>query len=137
MIRRRTKENRDARFSFNLEIVSPTQFLAYSPVGEVQCYGTPMFLKSEFGSGYSLTLSQEEVCDVDGTTALVTSVVRDSSMTSNAPGQSIYRLPDQESKSFPRLFEQLETQKERLGIRNFGISVTTMEDVFIEYVWRI
>ena len=93
-----------------------------------------MFLKSEFGSGYSLTLSQEEVCDVDGTTALVTSVVRDSSMTSNAPGQSIYRLPDQESKSFPRLFEQLETQKERLGIRNFGISVTTMEDVFIECV---
>jgi len=42
-----------------------------------------------------------------------------------------YRLPFEASSCFVSLFEQLETSKRELAVSSYGISVTTLEEVFI------
>lgn len=41
-------------------------------------------------------------------------------------------LPYAELKAFPRLFETLDVRMSRIGITSYGVSVTTLEDVFLK-----
>ena len=83
------------------------------------------------GEGYSLTLTYGGECDVEKTTDLVKNCIPTSSIKSNASGELIFSLPAAESTSFGTLFESLEKRKTELNIGNFGLSITTMEDVFL------
>ena len=44
----------------------------------------------------------------------------------------VFILPVEESPKFPDMFEEIETAKEELGVDSFGLSLTTMEDVFLK-----
>ena len=70
-------------------------------------------------------------CDVEKTKLLVKDKIPSSELKSSATGELIFRLPSLESKNFGMLFESLETRKSQLDIGNFGLSITTMEDVFL------
>ena len=52
-------------------------------------------------------------------------------MRSATSGEMIFNLPMSESKKFPALFETLEREKPQLDFLNLGLSVTSMEDVFL------
>ena len=41
-------------------------------------------------------------------------------------------LPSNEENKFTGLLKNLSEEKEKLGIINFGLSVTTLEDVFLK-----
>lgn len=43
-----------------------------------------------------------------------------------------FRLPTTDGKEFGDMFEELENNKNRLGVISFGITITTMEDVFLK-----
>lgn len=43
-------------------------------------------------------------------------------------------LPIENTDKFPGLFQELEYKKEKLAVLNIGISITTLEDVFLKYV---
>jgi hypothetical protein len=45
-----------------------------------------------------------------------------------------FQLPMQDSSSFPALFNALDKQKEQLGVVNYGMSMTTMESVFLKVI---
>jgi hypothetical protein len=47
-------------------------------------------------------------------------------------GELAYRLPMSEVPNFPPMLAVLEQQGPAMGIRNYGISVTTMEEVFLK-----
>ena len=72
-----------------------------------------------------------ERCNVDRAKALVKQCIPSSDVKSNASGELIFSLPAADSTSFGTLFESLEKRKADLDIGNFGLSITTMEDVFI------
>jgi hypothetical protein len=40
-------------------------------------------------------------------------------------------LPSEQTKLFPNLFEILERDKQMLGISSIGVSITTLEEVFL------
>ncbi|VDO82203.1 unnamed protein product [Onchocerca flexuosa] len=42
-----------------------------------------------------------------------------------------FLLPADQRENFPSLFQQLEKSTDQLGINTFGVSVTTMEEVFL------
>ena len=42
-----------------------------------------------------------------------------------------YMLPSEQTKQFPDLFEILERDKQVLGISSIGVSITTLEEVFL------
>ena len=43
-----------------------------------------------------------------------------------------FRLPMQEAAAFPHILAQLEARRVELGVQDYGISVTTLEDVFLK-----
>ena len=73
-------------------------------------------------------------CNVEQTESLVRECIQTAEVKSNASGELIFALPAADSKSFGALFESLERKKLDLDIGNFGLSITTMEDVFLRYI---
>ena len=51
----------------------------------------------------------------------------------NSSGMEVaYRLPLTASASFPALLGEVDLRKDQLGITNYGLSVTTLEEVFLK-----
>lgn len=71
-------------------------------------------------------------CDSSHVERTVKSVVADAEQATDVGAELSYILPSASTPSFPDLFDLLEAQKASLGILSFGVSVTTMEEVFIK-----
>ncbi|KAG1652005.1 ATP-binding cassette sub-family A member 3 [Nymphon striatum] len=100
--------------------------------GELQCCGSSMFLKKKYGAGYHMVLVKESTCNVDTIADLVTQFVPNAEMESDMGAELSYILPHESSSNFQALFQQIEDNKEALGISGYGASITTMEEVFIK-----
>ena len=79
-----------------------------------------------------MTMTRSDHCNVAGTVSLVEANIRGCRLKSDASGELIFNLPEAEAANFAKLFENLEKAKAEMGILNFGLSVTTMEDVFLK-----
>ena len=71
--------------------------------------------------------------DEEKISQLVKKIIQVAEVKSNASGELIFSLPAADSKSFGDLFESLEQSKAEFDIGNFGLSITTMEDVFLRF----
>lgn len=57
--------------------------------GQLQCVGTPYFLKRHYGIGYKLTIVKSDNCDVEGVTQFFKGYVPDLKENTNI-GESIF-----------------------------------------------
>ncbi|CAG2063578.1 unnamed protein product, partial [Timema podura] len=64
-------------------------------------------------------------------TRLVQKQVPSSTLKSDLGSELWYNLPCDQTGKFPALFDSLETNKERLGVCEMSVAVTTLEEVFI------
>jgi len=102
--------------------------------GKLRCDGSSLYLKNKFGVGYLLTMSKESGngrCDTQTVTSFVHRYIPDALVLSDAGTELSYRLPTSSMPSFVNFFRDLDNNKQSLGISTFGISVTTMEEVFL------
>ena len=53
---------------------------------------------------------------------------------SDVGAELAYTIAKENSMSFPAFFSELDAKKANLGVLSYGISVTTLEDVFLR-VW--
>ena len=53
-------------------------------------------------------------------------------MESDTTDLAVFRIPSDQALHFPAMFSDLEKDKLELGIANFGLDVTTMDDVFLK-----
>ena len=118
--------------------------IAIMSKGSLRCSGSPLFLKSKYSSGYSLVLtkkqeesetSKEDKVDLSKTAKLielVQSIVPDAKLNSNINSEITFLLSVEHTRTFPRLFEELDNQKEELNLVNVGISAATVEQVFLK-----
>ena len=105
--------------------------IAIMASGRVHTSGSPLFLKKKFGKGYTLTMSSQTQTSSAKVLETIQKDVKQASIESEASGEIIVNLPDTQTAQFPYMFKNLEAQKASLGILNFGLSVTTMDDVFL------
>lgn len=63
---------------------------------------------------------------------LVKSYVIDAKKITDVGAELSFILPSSSTPLFPSLFDRLENDRVALGIQNFGISITTMEEVFMK-----
>ena len=63
--------------------------------------------------------------------ALVMGEVPSAEQVSHAARETAFRIPRAAAADFPRLLRKISDSKARLGITAFGVSVTTLEEVFI------
>jgi len=104
--------------------------------GNIQCCGSSLFLKRLYGVGYSFTVSVNADIPIhqvrDDINELVREHVNNAQLLSTHGAELIYRLPFETSKQFPSMFRQIDEQKDKLHVDSYGISVTTLEEVFIK-----
>uniref|UniRef100_A0A8C9WD74 ATP binding cassette subfamily A member 3 n=1 Tax=Scleropages formosus TaxID=113540 RepID=A0A8C9WD74_SCLFO len=105
--------------------------IAIMASGELQCCGSPLFLKNKYGAGYHMVIVKGEMCDVSRITQLVHMYVPNATLESSAGAELSYILPKENTSRFELLFAELEMNREELGIASYGASVTTMEEVFL------
>uniref|UniRef100_K3WB22 ABC transporter domain-containing protein n=1 Tax=Globisporangium ultimum (strain ATCC 200006 / CBS 805.95 / DAOM BR144) TaxID=431595 RepID=K3WB22_GLOUD len=106
--------------------------IAIMAEGELRCCGSPLFLKNRYGAGYNLTIVKEEGCDDSKVIDFVTKHVPSCSVLSNVGTEVAFQLPLSASASFAEMFKDLDSSLQHLALLSYGISVTTMEEVFIK-----
>ncbi|XP_019855200.1 PREDICTED: ATP-binding cassette sub-family A member 3-like [Amphimedon queenslandica] len=105
--------------------------IAIMSEGKLRCSGSSLFLKSRYGVGYHMTMVKGSSCDSGRVTSLVKETVSGAEQVTDVGAELSFLLPAQSTQQFPDLFDILDSRKEELGINSFGVSVTTMEEVFI------
>uniref|UniRef100_A0A669C091 ATP binding cassette subfamily A member 5 n=1 Tax=Oreochromis niloticus TaxID=8128 RepID=A0A669C091_ORENI len=98
--------------------------------GQLKCVGSSLYLKIKCGVGYHLRMSISEACDAEKITSLVKQHVPKAKLSRHHEAELTFTLPFESMDTFPGLFSELDSQP-RLGIVNYGVSMTTLEDVFL------
>ncbi|XP_006153330.1 ATP-binding cassette sub-family A member 3-like [Tupaia chinensis] len=99
--------------------------------GTLQCCGSSVFLKKKYGVGYHLVMVKEPDCDIDEVTQIIHHHIPTATLESNVAAELSFLLPREYTDRFEAMFTELEERQEKLGIAGFGVSITTMEEVFL------
>lgn len=100
--------------------------------GKLRCCGSSLFLKREYGVGYCLTVLMDSAgADRQPVSDLIDTLVPTGEKLSSVGAEVSYRLPFEASPSFRQLFTEMEMQKSKLSVADYGLSVTTLEEVFL------
>lgn len=133
------RQNRDKRV-----IVLTTHFMDEADLlgdriaimgdGKLRCCGSSLFLKKQFGVGYNMTIEKKDVHTFNSQSMieLVQSRVKDATVLTDVGTELTFQLPFTSSQGFQPLFEHFDANESRLGIQSYGMSVTTLEEVFIK-----
>ncbi|KAG2819643.1 hypothetical protein PC112_g12108 [Phytophthora cactorum] len=106
--------------------------IAIMAEGELRCCGSALYLKNQFGVGYNLTIVKEENCDDSKVIDFVSRYIPSSRVLSNVGTEIAFQLPLDSSSQFPTMFRKMDESLSKLQVLSYGISVTTMEEVFIK-----
>ena len=99
--------------------------------GKIECCGSSMFLKKRYGVGYNLSLVKDpRGCNEDSVDATVKASVPTAKLLSKHGAEMVYQLPLGNSGGFPTMLAAFDAPDS--GIDSYGLSVTTMEEVFLK-----
>ncbi|KAI3472205.1 hypothetical protein Pfo_029693 [Paulownia fortunei] len=113
--------------------------------GSLKCCGSSFFLKQQYGVGYTLTLVKTTPT-ASAAADIVYSHIPSATCVSEVGNEISFKLPLASSSSFESMFREIESCMQRsnhsfetpdcgdsifLGIQSYGISVTTLEEVFL------
>nr|XP_040033146.1 ATP-binding cassette sub-family A member 5 [Gasterosteus aculeatus aculeatus] len=98
--------------------------------GMLRCVGSSMYLKVKCAVGYHLRMSTNQGCGAENICSLVTQHVPKATLSRAHEAELTFTLPFESMDTFSGLFSELERQPD-LGIINYGVSMTTLEDVFL------
>lgn len=101
--------------------------------GELRCAGSTFFLKKRFGTGYHLICAKGNNCSSARVTDLLQKYIPDIRVEYENDSELSYILPETENQLFTAIFKDLENSEQRLGVNGFGVSLTTLEEVFMKF----
>ncbi|XP_017656136.2 ATP-binding cassette sub-family A member 8-B [Nannospalax galili] len=99
--------------------------------GKLKCAGSSLFLKKKWGIGYHLSLQLNEICVRENITSLVKQHIPEAKLSAESEGKLVYMLPLETTYRFPELYKDLDSCP-GLGIENYGVSMTTLNEVFLK-----
>lgn len=100
--------------------------------GVLKCVGSSHFLKKKFGNGYHLICVKKTTCISEKVTNLLQRYIPNVQVDGDIGTELSYQLSEEHSKDFHIMFRELEDRSSELGIDSYGISLTTMEEVFMK-----
>ncbi|KAL6133968.1 hypothetical protein ACLB2K_066201 [Fragaria x ananassa] len=112
--------------------------------GSLKCCGSSLFLKHQYGVGYTLTLVKSAPT-ASMAADIVYRHIPSATCVSEVGTEISFKLPLASSTSFESMFREIEScmrssilnlgtssdEKDYIGIESYGISVTTLEEVFL------
>ncbi|XP_023543867.1 ABC transporter A family member 1 [Cucurbita pepo subsp. pepo] len=120
--------------------------------GSLKCCGSSLFLKHQYGVGYTLTLVKSAPT-VSVAADIIYRHIPSAVCVSEVGTEISFKLPISSASSFESMFREIENymrrsvsnsemncsseintgdEKDHLGIESYGISVTTLEEVFLK-----
>jgi ATP-binding cassette subfamily A (ABC1) protein 3 len=99
--------------------------------GQLICLGSSLFLKNRFGVGYNLTMVKKNKVPNEKVGNYLQQVFGDVKKLSEVSSEITYQIPTALSYKFKDFFTHFDQDLDRLDIRSYGISVTTLEEVFL------
>lgn len=100
--------------------------------GELVCIGTQMHLKNRFGDGLRLKIAMD-LATPEELDDLVNQVCANNKLVFAFGTTRTYLLPKAETL-LSKVFEEMEGARERNKIKEFSLSQTSLEEVFIKVV---
>lgn len=100
--------------------------------GTIKGSGNPVGLKRQYGTGYTVTLQIGNYANRTGISRFFRSHVPEAQLRDDAKSVMSFVLPCTTTSKFEQLFTELDNAHDRLGIINFGVSATTLEEVFLK-----
>lgn len=100
--------------------------------GKLVCCGSSMFLKKKYGIGYNLVvIMQDQITSLEKIKRFVVERIDGAEVSLTAGEEVEFRLPFSASPKFKAMFNEMDSSTSELGVKSYGVSVTTLEDVFI------
>jgi ATP-binding cassette subfamily A (ABC1) protein 3 len=106
--------------------------IAIMTAGELQCCGSSFFLKRKYGTGYYLILDVAPECQPDRITALLKKYIPHIAVKSYVGSELSYQLSERDSYVFEKMLKDLESNVSSLNVQSYGVSLTTLEEVFMK-----
>lgn len=101
-------------------------------LGALRCLGTNIHLKNKFGEGYTLKVNFSPD-DEQTVIQFIQSILPRAKLEEGFPGNYTYRIPS-EGFLMSELLNNLNANQETSKIKDYGISQTSLEDVFLNIV---
>uniref|UniRef100_A0A7M4FND9 ATP-binding cassette sub-family A member 10-like n=1 Tax=Crocodylus porosus TaxID=8502 RepID=A0A7M4FND9_CROPO len=117
------------RFMHEADILADRK--AFISHGKLKCVGSSLFLKKKWGIGYHLRMHTGELCHSEEMTSLVKEYIPNATFSGQRENELEYVLPLETVDKFPDLFCGLDSHSGQ-GIINYGVTVTSLEDVFLK-----
>ena len=100
-------------------------------LGSLKCVGSPLFLKGRFGVGYNVTMVLNENADTKKINEFVTSHFKGSKISREAAKELTFHIPKSHENDFKSFFTELDAKKDEYKIKSYGMSSSTMEEIFL------
>lgn len=100
--------------------------------GNLKAVGSPFFLKKQFGVGYHLVCVKNQSCNVAKVTNLLRKYIPDLNVETDIGTELSYLLDEHHISVFQAMLRDLETNSDALDLESYGISLTTLEEVFLK-----
>jgi ABC-type multidrug transport system ATPase subunit len=103
--------------------------------GKLKCQGTSLSLKNKFGIGYHLDMVRSSLCDTHDLQTIIDLVHHHvqgaTRIVKSSPLELSFALPLSQIQHFAPLLRTLEQDSHTLKIESYGMSMTSLEEVFL------
>jgi hypothetical protein len=115
-------------------IFNPVQTSLICQQGRLRCLGTPTHLKARYGGGYILECdAPDDATSRAALAAFVADKLGGVSAEERHMGRARFLLP-RAGRQLAGVLRRLEAARESLGLSAYGVSVPTLEQVFLNVV---
>ena len=99
--------------------------------GQMKCVGTPLFLIDKFGKYISINVIKNPNVKQDAEIINFFQSKVDNLKYDVFSEEILFRIPKNSSLNYKEFFSELDSNLENLGIKTYGASMPTLEDVFL------
>ncbi len=99
--------------------------------GQLICLGSSLFLKNRFGVGYNLTMVKKNKENNTKVGPYLEQKLGEVKKLHEVASEITYQIPTNLSHKFQKFFEDFDYSLDMIDISSYGISVTTLEEVFL------
>ncbi|CAF2638906.1 unnamed protein product [Rotaria sp. Silwood2] len=102
--------------------------------GQLQASGTPDFLKKQTEYEYRLFIDKQDVCNTESVAQFIQQHVQTVVLERETSSELVFGIKRGATQNIGRLIRGLDEQCQQLAINGYGLSMTTIEEVFLRFI---
>ena len=100
--------------------------------GKVLCLGSSLFLKNRYGAGYKLTMVKKYKTENQKIQPYLEGIFGKVEKLSEVSQEITFKINYDQAAQFQSFFEQFDARMNEVDILSYGVSMTTLEEVFLK-----